>query len=89
MVLAHVDGAVLGSDIEAGSDQSHAAAEAGQLHSNPLLPKLVCSAFSCKHGSPVSGSHINPNISTWSCTVDMPSSGETGFALRGPSLCSA
>lgn len=76
----------LGRDVEAGCLQSHAAAEAGQLHSNPLLPKLVSSAFSCKHGSPVSGSHITPGVSTGSCALDMPSSGETGFAPCGPSL---
>lgn len=59
---------VLGRDIETDSDQSHAAAEAGQLHSNPLLPKLACSAFSCKHGSPVSGSH-SPSWACWICLL--------------------
>lgn len=59
---------VLGKDVETGSDQSHAAAEAGQLLSNRLLPKLVCCVFSCKHGSPVcGGSCISPGVSTWSC----------------------
>lgn len=67
MVLARVADAALGRDGEAGSDQSHAAAEAGQLHANPLLPKLVCSAFSCKHGSSVAGSHISQDVSTWGC----------------------
>lgn len=58
----------LGGDIETASDQNHAAAETGKLHSNLFLPKVVCSAFSWKYGSLVSGSHISPNISTWSCT---------------------
>lgn len=60
---------LLGGDIETGSAQNHAAAETEKLHSNPLLPKLVCSAFSWKYGSMISGSHISPNISTWSLLV--------------------
>lgn len=87
-MLARVAGAALGRDVEVGSDQSHAAAEAGQLHSNPLLPKLVCSAFSRKHGSPVSGSHISPNVSTLSYAVDVPSSVKQVLAVQTfPSLC--
>lgn len=38
----------LGGDVETASDQNHAAAETGKLHSNLFLPKVVCSAFSWK-----------------------------------------
>lgn len=59
---------VLRGDVETGSSQNHAAAETGKLHSNALLPRLICSAFSWKYGSLISGSHISPNIFTWSHT---------------------
>lgn len=67
-------GAAQGRDIKAGFDQSQSAAEGGWLHSNPPLPKLVCSAFSYNHVCPLSGLHSSLDISIWSYAVDMASS---------------
>ncbi|GAB0182105.1 hypothetical protein GRJ2_000675800 [Grus japonensis] len=63
MVLARVADAALRRDVEAGSDQSHAAAEAGQLHANPLLPKLrkkdAIMFSSCIYNFQLNGSSVN------------------------------